>query len=183
VGRLRLWTWWSLGTAGTALILALAWLAISQPAIAAIGCPSCYGFERLGQVYVDRRMRPETRAMLIMANADATARLAILLGFRHGTRDDLPTWFVEGVAVVISDNPQFLKPNGPVGSRCTADPDGPLPTTDREWRRLGATDTAIYARAACRVLRWMNANGGSQAIRRVVAAVASGQAFADVYRD
>lgn len=242
--RFWLWTRWSLGSTGVALIAALTWLALSQPAIAAIGCPSCYGFERLGQVYVDRRMPSEMRTMLVLANADATARLTTLLGgipadpvvlacsdeacerridgggvrgmsygtyelrlsprgldpvivmhertlielnklvgFRHWIRDDLPTWFVEGIAVVVSDNPQFLKPKGTVGSRCTTDPNGPLPATDREWRHLGATDIAIYARAGCRVLRWMDANGGSQAVRRVVAAVASGQAFSDAYRD
>ena len=224
---------------------ALGTLVLTQPAIAALGCPACFGFEHLaGRVHVDPHMPGEARAMLLRADADATTRLVSFfggasadpvilacsdedcqrridggaargvsyisyglrlsprglnpttvmhertlielqhrLGLLGFVRGDIPTWFQEGVAVVASGYSRDLLPEGTAGSRCRAEPTGTLPAGDAEWRHLGATDNRIYARAACRVLNWMDANGGPRAVGRLVAAVAGGERFADLYRD
>lgn len=224
---------------------ALGLLILTQPAIAALGCPACFGFERLGRrIHVNPRMPDETRAMLLQADVNATARLVpffggasadpvILacsnedcqrridgggargmsyvsyglrlsprglnpatvvhertlielqhrLGLLGFVRGDIPTWFQEGVAVVASGYSRDLLPEGTAGSRCRAEPTGAMPAGDAEWRHMGATDDRIYARAACRVLNWMNANGGPPAVGHLVAAVAGGERFAHLYRD
>ena len=60
---------------------------------------------------------------------------------------------------------------------------GPLPDNSREWRHSGAVDHALYARAACRVLRWMDANGGPATVGRLVAMLAGSGRFPDLYRE
>lgn len=244
LSRLR-WVSWVLSGLGLSMICALGILAVTQPAVAALGCPECFGFERLaGRIYVDPRMTNETRTMLLQADADATRRLAPLFGsastdpvilacsdedcqnringgrargmsyasyglrlsprgldpatFAHERtlielqhrvglvgfmRGDIPEWFMEGVAVVVSGSPRDLLPEGTMGSRCRAEPTGALPAGAAEWRHMGATDSRIYARAACRVLRWINVNGGPQAVGRLVTAVARGERFADLYQE
>jgi len=224
---------------------ALGTLVLTQPAIAALGCPACFGFEHLaGRVHVDPHMPGEARAMLLRADADATTRLVSFfggasadpvilacsdedcqrridggaargvsyisyglrlsprglnpatvthertlielqrrLGLLGFVRGDIPTWFQEGVAVVASGYSRDLLPEGTAGSRCRAESTDTLPAGDAEWRHLGATDNRIYARAACRVLNWMDANGGPRAVGRLVTAVAGGERFADLYRD
>jgi len=179
---------------GLLIACALGLLAITQPAIAALGCPKCFGFERLaGRIYVDPRMAGETRTMLLRANTDATCRLNPLfgststdpvilacsdedcqrridgggvrgmsyasyglrlsprgldpatvahermlielqhrVGFVGFLRGDIPAWFMEGIAVVVSGNPRDLLPENTVGSRCRANPVGVLPTGDTE---------------------------------------------------
>ena len=236
---------WMLSGSGLLAVCALVMLVVTQPAIAAFGCPKCFGFERVaGHIYVDPHMGGETRAMLLRADADATRRLTPLFGststdpvilacsdedcqhriagggargmsyasyglrlsprgldpatvahertlielqHRIGLvgfmRGDIPEWFLEGVAVIVSDNPRDLLPETTMGSRCRAKPTGALPSGAAEWRHMGATDNRIYARAACRVLRWMNVNGGPQAVGRLVTAVARGGRFADLYQD
>ena len=243
---------WALRGLGALLLLAvcaLGALGLAEPAIAALGCPGCYGFERLaGRLYVDPAMPAETRATLRRAMGEAPDRLArfyggsasapvvlacsdeacqrringgealgvaygsyglrlsprgldrvivlhelshIELNARFGTEravlgvGGVPAWFDERVAVVVSDDPRYLLPEGTPGSRCRADPDvgGPLPDDGREWRHSGAVDHALYARAACRVLRWMDANGGPPAVGRLVAALAEGGRFPDLYRE
>ena len=239
------WASWVLSGLGLLIVFALGLLIVTQPAIAALGCPECFGFERLARhIYVDPRMTSETRAIVLQANTDATRRLDPLFGststdpvilacsdedcqrridggevrgmsyasyglrlsprgldpatvahertlieLQHRVglvgfmRGDIPEWFMGGVAVVVSDNPRDLLPEDTTGSRCRAEPGGVLPAGDAEWRHAGATDNRIYARAACRVLRWMDANGGPQAVGRLVTAVAKGERFTDLYQE
>lgn len=239
------WASWVLSGLGLLVICALGMLAVTQPAVAALGCPECFGFEHLaGRIYVDPGMANETRAMLLRADADATRRIAPLFGgtstnpviiacsdencqrrikgggvrgmsyasyglrlsprgldsatvahertlieLQHRVglvgfmRGAIPEWFMEGVAVVVSGNPRDLLPEDTEGSRCRAEPTGALPAGDAEWRHAGAMDNHIYARAACRVLRWMDANGGPQAVGRLVTAVADGKQFMDLYQE
>lgn len=235
---------WLLGGFCLAATGMLGLLVMTQPAIAALTCPECFGFEPLNRrIYVDPRMPDSTRAMLIQADADATRRLLpffgsasadpvilacsdedcqrridgggargmsyasfglrlsprgldpatvaherIIIELQHRVgllafiRGDIPEWFIEGVAVVASGNPRDLLPEGTPGSRCRAEPSDALPAGAAEWRHAGAMDNRIYARGACRVLRWIDANGGPAAVGRLVAAVAQGEHFADMHR-
>lgn len=230
---------WVLGSLALLALCSLGLLAMTEPAIAALGCPGCFGFEHLSaRIYVDPPMPNATRAMLLQADADAASRLidvfgvistdpVILacsdedcqrridgggargmsyasfglrlsprglnpttvlhertlielqhrLGLMGFIRGDIPEWFLEGTAVVVSGNPRDLFPEDVAGSRCRIEPGDALPATSAEFRHTGAMDSRIYARAACRVLRWMDANGGGPAVSRLIAAVAGGGRF------
>jgi hypothetical protein len=70
---------------------------------------------------------------------------------------DVPQWFDEGLAALVSDDPRYLRPDG-ADDRCRVVPDGPLPTTLAEWLRAAGADRRVYAQAACAVSRWAAAN-------------------------
>ena len=75
------WASWVLSGLSLLIVCALGMLVVTQPAVAALGCPECFGFEHVaGRIYVDPGMANETRAMLLRADADATRRIAPFLG-------------------------------------------------------------------------------------------------------
>ncbi|MER5997164.1 hypothetical protein ABT120_01230 [Nonomuraea angiospora] len=90
---------------------------------------------------------------------------------------DVPQWFDEGLAVVVSDDPRYL---APTGDRCLADSRQPLPVTLDEWLRAASADPQMYAKAACQVSRWAGTNGGKEAVRTLVERLSAGQAFPDL---
>lgn len=92
---------------------------------------------------------------------------------------EVPQWFDEGLAVLVSDDPRYL---APTGDRCLVDPRQPLPVTLDEWLRAASADPRTYAQAACQVSRWAGANGGKEAVRTLVERLSAGQAFPDVFR-
>jgi hypothetical protein len=92
----------------------------------------------------------------------------------------VPQWFDEGLAVVVSGDPRYLKPEG-AADRCTAEPIADLPISRSGWVASVERDD-LYPKAACRVLRWMNAEGGPTAIRRLADAIAGGEDFATASR-
>lgn len=100
-----------------------------------------------------------------------------LLNFWTGA---IPTWFDEGLAAVVADDPRYFLPAGP-GDRCRTPPEGTMPERREAWIRSASRDHALYARAACRVLRWVQRNGGHDAVLRLVTRVNSGEAFGPVY--
>ncbi|MFG3706123.1 hypothetical protein ACGF7U_15530 [Micromonospora sp. NPDC047670] len=91
----------------------------------------------------------------------------------------VPQWFDEGLAVVVSDDRRYLHPR-PTGDRCTAQPGGALPQTLNQWLAAANTDERIYARAACAVHRWIEANDGPQAVLNLVTRLNSGDEFSAV---
>jgi hypothetical protein len=92
----------------------------------------------------------------------------------------VPQWFDEGLAVVVSGDPRYLKPEG-AADRCTAEPIADLPASRGGWVASVERDN-LYPKAACRVLRWMNARGGPSAIGRLADAIAKGEDFATATR-
>jgi hypothetical protein len=223
------------------VVIGAAGAAFAYPAVAAIACPQCYGFESLEPgVFVDRSMsaaqRGQTEAFIDSARDrvrtfyGALSRSPRILicsteacyqriggGISHGMamldialflsprgantviaahelshielhsrlgrlktyRRDIPQWFDEGVAVVVSDDPRYLAKEG-AADRCLASPDGDLPTQRAAWVER-ASDGNLYAKAACRVSRWMAAKGGPGAVTRLVGAVANGTDFNTAY--
>ncbi|MEU8379870.1 hypothetical protein [Streptosporangium sp. NPDC048865] len=87
---------------------------------------------------------------------------------------DVPQWFDEGLAVLVSDDPRYL---APAGDRCLADSGRPLPATLGDWLRAASADPGLYAEAACRVSRWAEANGGKRALRTLVERLPAGHSF------
>jgi hypothetical protein len=209
-----------LGAAAVALIR------FTEPAVAAAGCPSCYGFTDLGGgLYVesampaDRRaaaratvaaardrvrafygeLRSDPRVLLcateacyrplgggsrgvalldralilsprgtdtvIAAHEFAHAEFRRRIGLAATLARSVPQWFDEGLAVVVSDGPRSL---APTPDRCRAEPGGDLPTARSAWIEQ-AGSAGLYARAACRVSRWLDAHGGAAGLPGLVA--------------
>jgi hypothetical protein len=93
----------------------------------------------------------------------------------------VPEWFVEGAAVVVSDDPRYLAPLGSV-DRCLVAPTGPLPWTLRDWMR-DARSQQLYAKAGCAVSRWMSARGGARAVVELLRKVGDGVSFESAFDD
>ncbi|WP_152365385.1 hypothetical protein [Microlunatus speluncae] len=93
----------------------------------------------------------------------------------------VPQWFNEGLAVVVSNDPRYLRPEG-AGDRCRVEPAGPLPETLDAWLKAGAADDRVYARAACAVDRWARARGGRAAITDLIERLAAGETFTHATR-
>jgi hypothetical protein len=79
----------------------------------------------------------------------------------------IPQWFDEGLAVVVSDDPRYLKPES-AGDRCRVSTQEALPQTLDDWMRTAKADQDTYAKAACRASQWLQANGGSQAVLALI---------------
>ncbi|TDC83557.1 hypothetical protein E1193_08290 [Micromonospora sp. KC606] len=74
-----------------------------------------------------RKIAVDHRCPLVEQRIDDISRL------RSDTT--VPQWFDEGLAVVVSDDPRYLKSRS-ADDRCMAPPDGALPQTLDQW--LGA---------------------------------------------
>ncbi|TYB68747.1 hypothetical protein FXF51_09465 [Nonomuraea sp. PA05] len=90
---------------------------------------------------------------------------------------DVPQWFDEGLAVVVSDDARYLAPASS-GDRCLTAPSGPLPVTLNEWLSSASKDATTYAKSACQVSRWLRDNGGRAALLSLVEHLNAGTPFA-----
>ncbi|MEV4367807.1 hypothetical protein AB0J71_12115 [Nonomuraea sp. NPDC049637] len=112
-----------------------------------------------------------------MSHVELHARLA--------SSAEVPQWFDEGLAVVVSGDPRYLAPESASESapdRCLVAPSGPLPVTLEEWLRTASADPATYARSACRVSRWLGENGGRAALLGLVTRLNAGEPFSALVR-
>ncbi|MBB3732487.1 hypothetical protein [Nonomuraea dietziae] len=90
---------------------------------------------------------------------------------------EVPQWFDEGLAVLVSDDPRYL---APTGDRCLLDSRRPLPVMLEDWLRAASADPQLYAEAACQVSRWAGTNGRKEAVRTLIERLSTGQAFPDI---
>lgn len=98
------------------------------------------------------------------------------------SRDQIPQWFDEGLAVLVSNDERYLlPPTGP--DRCRAAAPEPLPRTLTAWLTAASADEQVYARAACRVYRWVEAHGGPPAVLDLVDRLNRGEPFASLVQD
>ena len=81
---------------------------------------------------------------------------------------------------MVSDDPRYLRPAGD-GDRCLAAPDSRLPQTLAAWLRAAGQQHDVYAQAACKVVRWMEAHGGEHAVTALVEHVRGGATFDAAY--
>ncbi|GIH60532.1 hypothetical protein [Microbispora siamensis] len=95
------------------------------------------------------------------------------------TNDAVPQWFDEGLAVLVSGDPRYLAPDT-AADRCLATTDAALPVTLDAWLRAAGADQRTYAKAACRVSRWVTANGGPHAVLDLVRRLNAGETFGAV---
>ncbi|WP_342154128.1 hypothetical protein [Methylorubrum sp. SB2] len=120
-----------------------------------------------GITLLDRALilSPRGADAVIAAHELAHAELHRRIGLAATLGRAVPQWFDEGLAVVVSDDPRYLAP-GP--DRCRVEPGGDLPASRAAWIET-AEATGLYARAACKVSRWLHVHGGAVGILRLVA--------------
>ncbi|WP_214412382.1 hypothetical protein [Sphaerisporangium fuscum] len=93
--------------------------------------------------------------------------------------DEVPQWFDEGLAVLVSDDRRYLAPES-AADRCLVRADGPLPATLDGWLRAAGTDKRTYAKAACQVSTWVTANGGRRAVADLITRLNAGEKFGTI---
>jgi hypothetical protein len=91
-------------------------------------------------------------------------------------RSQVPPWFDEGLAVVVSNDKRYLGPPGQ--DRCRLPYEQALTITTENWHTASANgDDTPYLKAACVVSRWLSQNGGSPAVLKLIAGLKAGRPF------
>lgn len=86
-----------------------------------------------------------------------------------------PQWFDEGLAVLVARDPRFVTVKTDPGG-CRFEPPGDLPQSRTEWLTAAGDRTrVVYGEAACAVARWLDMNGGFDALPGVIADARSGR--------
>lgn len=228
----------------TLTFISIALLVWAEPALAALACPQCFGFERLqNSIFVDPAMTQAERSRFAEVVSEGQARATHYLGALHehpvilacvspecskrmrekGARalsyaqfglklaprgldsitvahelthielhgrlglvrllsGAMPAWFDEGVAVLASDDPRYLLPEGSA-NRCRMEPSTELPSGMWDWMRRASADDGLYAQASCRVLRWGDAHGGRKAVLALIEQVSAGKRFESAWSE
>lgn len=108
------------------------------------------------------RLAPRGRDPVILTHELAHAETHARLGLWGQISGRMPTWFDEGLSVVISNDPRYL--GGAPGRACLRAPRADLPASPFDWAPRAAADRRLYAEAACAVLDWADRHGGLAAI-------------------
>jgi hypothetical protein len=159
---------------------------IVDPSILICATDECYhrlgGGDSRGRTLVDQAifLAPAGINATIASHELSHVQIHSRIGKLPTLLGSVPEWFVEGVAVVVSDDPRYLAPAGS-SDRCLVAPDGPLPWTLRDWL-INARSQQLYAKAGCAVSRWMSARGGPQAVIELLRKVGGGYSFEAAYR-
>lgn len=145
-------------------------------------CYARFGGRSRGKTLLDRVvvLSPRGISVVIASHELAHAQTHARIGLIRTVRGDLPRWFDEGLAVVVSNDPRYLAPEG-AADRCRVPPDGPLPSSRGAWNRKVRSEP-LYAMAACQVSRWLDGRGGPKAVRTLLREVAAGVPFDVAYR-
>ncbi|MGI3899256.1 MAG: hypothetical protein ACRYGP_00060 [Janthinobacterium lividum] len=120
-------------------------------------------------------LSPRGTDVAIAAHELAHIELHSRIGLARTVLKAVPQWFDEGLAVVVSDDPRYLAADRN-GDRCLVEPQGELPIGRAAWIETAQNDE-LYAKAACRVSRWIGSRGGSRAIVEMATAVGRGESF------
>lgn len=111
----------------------------------------------LGPVSVVR-LAPRGLNATILTHELAHTETHARLGLIGQVTNRMPTWFDEGLSVVISGDPRYLGP-GSGAARCLRAPRADLPASPFDWAPLAAKDRMLYAEAGCAVEIWLSENG------------------------
>jgi hypothetical protein len=145
------------------------------------GCYRRYaGTGSKGTAFLDRALilAPDGITVPIAAHEMSHVELHARIGLYATVRDVLPRWFDEGLAINVSDDPQYLLP-GTGRARCMIRSNEPLPVSRQEW--LEDANGRLYAIAACRVAEWLAARRGASAVRLLAEKIARGETFDRAY--
>src|SRR5262249_50359216 len=127
------------------------------------------------------RLAPRGLNATIIAHERSHIELHSRIGFWRLAEGTIPAWFDEGLAVVVSEDERYLLPPGP-GDRCRLEPGQARAASAPGWRGTAGRDPELYARTACRVLRWIDGHGGSGAVLRLAKRIHDGASFEDAYQ-
>jgi hypothetical protein len=153
-----------------------------HPIILACASEACWrrlgGSAARGIAYGSLGLRLSPRGLdpVIIAHERSHIELHGRVGLRRLLQGAVPAWFDEGLAVIVSDDDRYLLPAG-AGDRCRAEPGRQMPSERRQWGRQAGADNTLYARAACRVSRWMQGAGGPAGIPGLLDRIAAGERF------
>jgi hypothetical protein len=159
----------------------------AAPEVLACATDICWrrlgGGEAKGISYASAGIRLAPRGIdsVIVAHERSHIELHERLGLAKFVLGSIPAWFDEGLAVIVSDEQRYLASTE--SDRCQGKPIEDFPVGKMEWTRAAGIDQNLYALAACRVLRWMKANGGNAAALLLIQKVAEGVPFSDIYHD
>ncbi len=150
-----------------------------DPRILLCATQACYGRfggGSRGMALLDRALflSPRGADIVIAAHELSHIELHSRLGLMKTLSKAIPQWFDEG-AVVVSDDPRYLTASSR-GDRCRVEPDGDMPSARTAWIET-AQSADLYAKAACRVNRWIVSHGGPAAVAWLADAVAAGESF------
>ena len=120
-------------------------------------------------------LSPRGSNPVIASHEMAHIELHTRLGAGSVAPGTVPQWFNEGLSVVISGDPRYLASPG-TADRCLVAPDGPMPIERAAWV---AEERArrLYAKAGCRVSRWLSRRGGGKAVLQLIARMRAGARF------
>ncbi|WP_229070970.1 hypothetical protein [Actinoplanes sp. DH11] len=143
----------------------------SDPRLVACATDGCYsrigGGGEKGVAVLNRAVMLSPRGLDAVIASHEMAHVEL-----HRRLDgEVPQWFDEGLAVVVSGDPRYL------GAACRVPFDGELPGTLPGWLDAASADEQVYAKAACRVQRWLDANGGRDAVLTLIDQLNDGAAF------
>ncbi|MEU8613805.1 hypothetical protein AB0C29_38055 [Actinoplanes sp. NPDC048791] len=150
----------------------------SSPRVLVCLSAECYehigGGGEKGQALRDRALAlsPGGADVVIASHELTHAELYRRLDSRY---DQVPRWFHEGIAVLVSDDPRYLTAKPP-GERCPIDYAQALAAV----RAGAAPSTDFYRDSACVVDRWAAAHGGADAVLDLVRRLRAGESFAAV---
>jgi len=120
------------------------------------------------------RLSPRGLDQTILAHEFSHVELHARIGLMRFLAGAIPAWFDEGLAVIVSDDARYVKPGSTSALRCLAEPEVSLPSSRSQWRLLADKTPSLYAQAACGVMRWLEANGGTAGLLAAITQVADG---------
>jgi hypothetical protein len=150
---------------------------VSDPRVLICSSASCY--ERLGGGGEKGRALRNWSLMLSPAGINPTIATHELSHVEFHERlgsasREVPQWFDEGLAVLVSDDARYLKP-GSAADRCRLPYDEARPVVDGDWWSAAADGVdRPYLQAACVVSRWAGAHGGAKGVLDLIAALKAG---------
>lgn len=153
----------------------------SRPRVLACASEACY--QRLGGRFsvgaswgsFGIRLSPRGLNRVVMAHEMAHSELAHRVGLSKAITHQVPVWFNEGLAVVISGDPAFLGGTQD-RPRCLIPPLAQMPETPRDWIIIARGDPALYAKAGCAVLVWLD-RAGPEGLPLLIDRMARGDGF------
>lgn len=93
---------------------------------------------------------------------------------------NVPTWFDEGLAVNVSDDPRYLAPAGSK-ARCIVAPPKLMPANGAAWVSATEDTSTPYAEAACLVSIWLERQRSMGAVPQLISEIMAGIPFDRAY--
>lgn len=158
----------------------------SSPRILACTTDSCYrrigGGHARGIAVLNRSVMLSPRGLNATIAAHEMSHVELHRRLGMSATGKVPQWFDEGLAVVVADDRRYLLSAKHYGGadRCRVKARSELPVSLEDWFNAASTDDEIYGKAACRVSRWLAANGGRQGLLQLIEQLRAGKDFPEL---